>query len=215
MVTSQALLVLVIPLAAWILVRGIRRSLDRATIVLQLALLVYATAVLAVAFFPIPYERDLLETRRQLWQAQNNLVPLQSLFAAIGNDAMPSVIYQSIGNFVMLLPLGVFLPLLSRGSLGGRATITAGFGVSLAIECTQLGISGLLGYTYKIADIDDFILNTVGVAAGFIIYRASRRDASGPQVVRTGSARLGSSGTRNAGSRGGCKPGQSRPRARP
>lgn len=46
-----------------------------------------------------------------------------------------------------------------------------GLAVSLAVELLQLGISMYLGYTYKIADVDDLILNTAGVALGYFLFR--------------------------------------------
>ena len=52
----------------------------------------------------------------------------------------------------------------------------AGIAFSLIVETTQLAISVLLGFTYKIADIDDLILNSAGVVvgyAGFLLLRTA------------------------------------------
>jgi len=79
-------------------------------------------------------------------------------------------VLKSLGNFVLLMPLGVYLPLLLPRARRIAGTVLIGFGVSLAIELGQLGVSALLGYTYKITDIDDIILNTAGVAVGFGVF---------------------------------------------
>ncbi len=57
-----------------------------------------------------------------------------------------------------------------------RSALLAGIAFSLIVETTQLAISVLLGFTYKIADIDDLILNSAGVVvgyAGFLLLRTA------------------------------------------
>jgi len=74
---------------------------------------------------------------------------------------------QVLGNFVMLLPLGVYLPLLYtrlRKAYSIFAVLLICFLVSVGIELLQLATS------YRSADIDDVILNTLGGCTGFIIY---------------------------------------------
>lgn len=46
--------------------------------------------------------------------------------------------------------------------------------VSMLIELLQLGISAVLGYTYKITDVDDVILNTIGALHGPLISEQSQ-----------------------------------------
>jgi glycopeptide antibiotics resistance protein len=67
----------------------------------------------------------------------------------------------------MLLPLGVYLPLLYtrlRKAYSIFAVLLICFLVSVGIELLQLATS------YRSADIDDVILNTLGGCTGFIIY---------------------------------------------
>ena len=74
---------------------------------------------------------------------------------------------QVIGNFIMLFPLGIYLPLLVKGLRrlsGFFAVLLISFLVSFGIEALQLATS------YRSTDIDDVILNTLGGGAGFIIY---------------------------------------------
>jgi glycopeptide antibiotics resistance protein len=67
----------------------------------------------------------------------------------------------------MLLPLGIYLPLLYtrlRKAYSIFAVLLICFLVSVGIELLQLATS------YRSADIDDVILNTLGGGTGFIIY---------------------------------------------
>ena len=71
-------------------------------------------------------------------------------------------------NVVMLAPFGLFL----RYLWGVRlvATALAGFGVSLFFELTQLtGLWFVYPCPYRLFSVDDLILNTAGVAVGWLI----------------------------------------------
>ena len=71
---------------------------------------------------------------------------------------------QVIGNSVMLLPLGIFIPLLFRRLTGLLPVFFICLLASVSIELMQLITS------YRSTDIDDVILNTAGAVAGYIIY---------------------------------------------
>ena len=78
---------------------------------------------------------------------------------------------QVVGNFIMLLPLGIYLPLLFRRFRrfsGFFAVLFICLFVSVGIELLQLVTS------YRSTDIDDVILNTLGGCFGFIIYQFIR-----------------------------------------
>lgn len=75
---------------------------------------------------------------------------------------------QIAGNFIMLLPLGIYVPLLYRKfrKLSGfSAVLLISFLTSVGIEALQLATS------YRSTDVDDVILNTLGACAGFLIYQ--------------------------------------------
>src|SRR5688572_1013248 len=78
---------------------------------------------------------------------------------------------QVVGNFIMLLPLGIYLPVLYRRLRrfpGFFAVLFICLFVSIGIELLQLITS------YRSVDIDDVILNTLGGCIGFIIYQIIR-----------------------------------------
>ncbi len=78
-----------------------------------------------------------------------------------------------IGNVAMFIPVGIVLPICFKKLNSISKTIIVGAGFTLFIELTQL-----LCYE-RHTDIDDLILNTLGVAIGACIVfaiRSSRKD---------------------------------------
>jgi glycopeptide antibiotics resistance protein len=75
---------------------------------------------------------------------------------------------QIIGNFLMLLPLGIFLPLLYKRTSSFFIVLLTCLFISCFIEFLQLITS------YRSADIDDVMLNTLGAGFGFLLYSIAR-----------------------------------------
>ncbi len=80
-------------------------------------------------------------------------------------------LFNIVGNVVMFLPFGFLAALLWRGWTGRRA-LCAGLGITAGIECWQV----LVG---RFFDIDDIILNALGVFCGFLLWRGLRWLAPG------------------------------------
>ena len=72
-----------------------------------------------------------------------------------------------LGNVIMFFPIGFFCMLLWRGDCVKRILLT-GFLTALGIEIIQLSV----GRTF---DIDDILLNTLGVLLGGLFCRLLRR----------------------------------------
>ena len=71
------------------------------------------------------------------------------------------------GNLLLLVPLGFLLPLASPRFRQFRKTVAVAVMVSLGIEMLQLTISTVVGFPYRVFDVDDLILNTAGAAVGW------------------------------------------------
>lgn len=69
-----------------------------------------------------------------------------------------------LGNVVGFMPFGMILPLLSRNARGFFFITFSGFTLSLCVEVTQL-MTKLGSF-----DVDDLIMNTLGTAAGYLIF---------------------------------------------
>ncbi len=72
---------------------------------------------------------------------------------------------QILGNFVMLLPLGIYLPLLYKKLSAFIPFLLASLMIAILIEVLQLATS------FRSVDIDDVLLNTTGAVIGFILYK--------------------------------------------
>ncbi len=68
------------------------------------------------------------------------------------------------GNVLVFIPFGFLLPLLSTKLRGFFRVVLLGLAFSVVVECIQL-VTKTGSF-----DVDDMLLNTIGAAAGFIIY---------------------------------------------
>ncbi|MBA3945569.1 MAG: VanZ family protein [Herpetosiphonaceae bacterium] len=89
-----------------------------------------------------------------------NFVPLVTL--------TPQDLKTSLLNILLLVPFGFGLPFITNFRMKKIVVIGALF--SIVIEFLQL-VTGLMAkMTFRIADINDVIFNTVGVAIGYILF---------------------------------------------
>ena len=89
-----------------------------------------------------------------------NVIPLIML--------SPSDLKTSFLNILLFVPFGFGLPLITN--LRMRKIVIMGAIVSIIIELLQL-VTGLAAkITFRIADINDVIFNTIGVAVGYMLF---------------------------------------------
>ncbi len=75
---------------------------------------------------------------------------------------------QVLLNVVLTLPFGVYLRYFLKRSLG--ETIVLSFLLSLFYETTQItGIFGIYSAPYRVFDVDDLLMNTLGGSLGYLI----------------------------------------------
>jgi glycopeptide antibiotics resistance protein len=102
-----------------------------------------------------------------------NLVPLVTLTAG---DVRTSLL-----NILMMMPFGFGLPFIARVSMTRAVALGALF--SIAIELAQL-ITGMLAETtFRVADINDVIFNTLGAAIGYALFSALARTPAMARVA--------------------------------
>ncbi|WP_090398785.1 VanZ family protein [Natribacillus halophilus] len=94
-----------------------------------------------------------------------NLIPFRSIYRiGVFSPTFWDPLKMLIGNVILFVPLGVYLPMLFR-SLRTIVKVTlAGAALSLLIELYQFT------FTLRVADIDDLLLNVGGVSIGAVIY---------------------------------------------
>ena len=95
-----------------------------------------------------------------------NLVPFVLLF---DYDNVRSLVWNIAGNLAMLSPSGIVLPVVYKKLDCFWKVLACGALISLCIEILQLP------FPSRASDVDDLILNALGVAVGYGIYAACRR----------------------------------------
>ena len=95
-----------------------------------------------------------------------NLVPFVLLF---DYDNIRDIIWNVVGNMIMFIPTGIVLPAVYKKLDCIWKVVAIGLLISLCIEILQLP------FPSRASDVDDLILNTLGVAVGYGIYTAFRR----------------------------------------
>ena len=159
-------------LFAWIILVTIRRKQDNILqVTVQASFFIYVFAVLQLTGYFILFKEisshgwwDRMNQRIEIHD-RVNLEPFKTI------DIYQTWGKQVLGNFVMLLPLGIYLPLIYkrlRKAYNFFVVLLICFLVSVGIELLQLATS------YRSADIDDVILNTLGGGAGFLIYQLTK-----------------------------------------
>lgn len=142
-----------------------KEGLDKRNFIIVAGFLFYILSLIKVVFFPILYlyENDMTFTLDYYYQ----LIPFATIIkvAAFGNWI------QIIGNVALLLPLPIFILLLSRKPIGIKKTFLISLAVSLSIEIIQFVINLLTKEPNKVADVDDLILNVTGALIGWVLMR--------------------------------------------
>jgi hypothetical protein len=98
--------------------------------------------------------------------------PLTTLTRQLDGGITPFELRNLVGNFVLLLPLGIYGPILTPRLQSVPAILLAGAGLSVLIEVGQLAVAMVYGFPVRVADVDDVVLNTLGVLVGFLLWRA-------------------------------------------
>ena len=167
-------LALVIPLVAGMNQRG---HVGRWSSLVLLAFAAYLVVLVGVLFTPFPFPpwvrlpEESLDGYRPWPFPWVNIVPFETIRGALryGLDWQPGRVL--IGNVLAFAPLGVFLPIIWPRWRSLISVVAAGLAISIVLEAVQLGLSVLIGAPYRVADVDDVIINVLGVALGYGLYR--------------------------------------------
>lgn len=120
--------------------------------------------VLAVTLFPLPLGG------LDPFTAPYNNVQLEPLGTITLLFQGPQSIRQLGGNLVLLAPMGVLVPIAWRSARPAVRTLLWGLVASMTIEVLQFAFGVLAGEFYRVVDIDDVLLNILGVAAGRLVF---------------------------------------------
>lgn len=99
-------------------------------------------------------------------------MPLATLRFQLDGGITPFELRQLVGNFVLLLPLGIYGPILWPRLRSLPAILLAAAALAALIELGQLAVASAYGFPVRVADVEDVLLNTIGVLAGYLLWRA-------------------------------------------
>ena len=143
-------------------------------VVLRRIFYIYCIFVLLLLF-----GRQRMDLQLPYWQqlaANLNLIPFRSitvyLYLLIRQpqpDLLPYAWINFVGNFLLFLPLGFLLPCLCRWVRQFWRILLAALLLLTLMETLQLFT--LLGSF----DVDDILLNLIGVSVGYLFFRFARR----------------------------------------
>ena len=138
--------------------QGRRLSISRFTTLT--AFVFYLLAVLHLVLFPIQVEIG-------RYASQNpgfiNVIPI-----------LTADLRSFLSSVVLMVPLGVFLPLLLPTSSSVKTITRQTFKLSLAIELTQFVTNVILG-NWRVPDVNDLLANTLGGVLGYLLFKQMSR----------------------------------------
>ncbi|MCA1054195.1 VanZ family protein [Rossellomorea aquimaris] len=153
-----------------------KRKFNPFSHLINITFLLYIPWLMSLTIFPIPIDSRLIQSFIETnTEARNSFIPLQtismSISGAIEQGYFSGFIKGILGNIIMMIPLGFYLPFIKPKLNSFRNILIVGIIAATSIEITQKVISLVIGASYRSFDVDDIILNTIGVLLGSIALR--------------------------------------------
>ena len=120
----------------------------------------YILNVVKFTLFPIIVGTSFAEEMKETTTIASNinLIPFNYQYIA-----------QTLLNILLPVPFGFGLPYVKR-KMNFKTIVGCGLLFTLLIETAQLIISFIIGYAYRIIDINDVLANLFGVILGYIAF---------------------------------------------
>lgn len=155
--------------AVWLAVRAAvwikQKHIDPKRELILSFMYISLAAIIRFTFFPMALAdgkvQPLVFDSSTAFPFRINLFPFVNLF---DYDNKRDLLLNVIGNIAMFIPVGILLPIAYNRLNTFWKVLAAGAGVSLCIEILQLPFGA------RASDIDDLILNTIGVIIGYAVY---------------------------------------------
>lgn len=115
-----------------------------------------------------------------LWEHiryNSNFIPFRTVWEYamhIKNETvnLRAVFWNLMGNLILFLPLGGFLPIILEKLRSFKRTFLTSLAVIFAVELSQMV------FKYGRFDVDDIILNAAGAAIGYLVWKLFDRFCS-------------------------------------
>ena len=153
-----------------------RRKQSSAYIFCLLVFGIYLLYALQVTFFPLQISGSYADSMRQnsSWITDINLIPFYLPNGFLENEDLIQFAWvQFASNILLTMPFGFGVNFVGR--FRRKDFLWLPFAVGFGIELSQLFINWILGYSYRVVDITDALLNAVGVLIGYGFFRLFSR----------------------------------------
>ncbi len=164
-------------LMAW---RAARSGQPAFVVAMRALFILYLGWVVGATLFPLPVRPGGAELEAAGRGVTVDLLPLASIRDVLRNGTPFAQAWILGGNVLTLAPFGFLLPFAAPRLAAWRRMALAALLFPLAIELSQLAISLVLGYSYRATEIDDVLLNFVGVLSGYGLFVLVRGSVATP-----------------------------------
>lgn len=164
-----------ISLPFYIVLRSIymrKRKKNALREMVMLLFFLYCVSIFSQTIIPdfyIEQGRIVLDTATAY--ARSNFQPLATIhlyYNQLGGPIAQIAFYNLVGNIVLFIPFGFFMPLLWKKLRSWRRMHIVAFAIPLFIEGTQYFIG-------RSIDVDDVLLNAMAIIIGFAMYKLLQR----------------------------------------
>ncbi|TDH26446.1 VanZ family protein [Segetibacter sp. 3557_3] len=176
--THTVLVVILVTLPLWVLARRfvyqrqkpVSKSAHYKQELAYALLYCYFIGLVSITLLPFSKYTNSFPNRANIVPFVNAVTNLEDILKTHTFRIMlPHLVENILGNLVLLVPIGFLFPICFRYFQSFKRVIIAGFLVSFVIETLQYFLKFVA--IYRSADIDDIILNTTGVALGYLAYQ--------------------------------------------
>jgi glycopeptide antibiotics resistance protein len=154
------------------LIINIKRKTGDARTLFWIVLIIYIFALIELFFFPIPCYPSEFAAAREVSHPRLNYIPFVNILGA------PAflIVRNLLGNILVFVPLGFFVPYMVKGKEKIGKSVLVVFLSAIFVELLQfIGSFLIFQMAWKIVDIDDIIMNTIGGLMGIVCYLLFRK----------------------------------------
>ena len=153
-----------------------KNASSKFVITARVFLAAYFVLLMLLTLTPFSWQRNIFQGIVTVdWQYRHNIIPFFTIIEMLRSGEWEFAAQQLIGNAALLAPLGILIPFAFKGWRTWKKVLGLGFLLSLFIEVAQLTGGVAFNHSYRIFDIDDILLNTIGVAFGYGLYTIARK----------------------------------------
>lgn len=146
-----------------------QRSASIKNKIIGLLFILYIGKVLDLTLFPIPLNHREVQNAMMNFSLEQasieyyNLIPFQNITGL-------KQLKEPLLNILMMVPMGIFLPVVFKSMRRWHHTVLTAFLLSLTIELLELGLTLGFGVILWHFDVSDLITNTLGGFIGYLLY---------------------------------------------